>query len=350
MLATRVNQKMIARQLNLSPGTVSKSLRNHPDISAETRAKVMDHAAKIGYNPENQGWGVKFSVAPPTTRFVGVLIHDNHGVEFADYSGQGYVTGMSEAASSSDVSLIVHRFSGDSRQILDRAHQPPAMRQNALQGLILVHRYDAEVVAKLAEAVPCVTLTFYVQGARCDHIDSNYIGAMGQLIDRLHSLGHRRFGFVGHPNHPSNSFARFGAFAQVLAGKGLSLEMENIIDVYDAVGDWDRQADLVEASLKRGVTAWISSVDTVGYHLWQRMLARGYRVPEDLSITGYDMDEPMLDLPQLTTMRVPFVGMGKYALSRLLHRIDEPTLPQTQTLLDCSLVEGKSIGPARNSS
>jgi DNA-binding LacI/PurR family transcriptional regulator len=252
---------------------------------------------------------------------------------------------MSEAAARQDVSLIVHRFSGDSRMILDPTHQPPAMRQNALQGLILVHRYDRDVIVDLSAKLPCVTLTFYVNGARCDHIDSNYIGAMAGLVDRLQKLGHTRFGFIGHPNHPSNSFARFGAFAQALASRKLPLELENVIDVYDAVGDWCRQADLVEQRLRAGVTAWICSVDTVGYHLWRTMQSRGYQVPGDLSITGYDMDEPMLEMPQLTTVRVPFAEMGSYALSRLLDRIENPTMSQTQTLLDCDIIDGQSIGP-----
>lgn len=345
MIQPRVNQKLIAQQLKLSPATVSKSFRNHPDISPETRAKVLAYAAELGYHPEVVGWGGRFGQGPTAGRFLGVLIHDNHGAGFADYSGQGYVTGLSEAASKYDASLIVHRFSGDSKLILDPAHQPAAMRQKALQGLILVHRYDPAVVKELAAQIPCVTLTFYVPGARCDHIDSNYTGAISALVTHLHELGHERIGYVGHPNHPSNSFARFGAFAQSLARRGLLLEMPNVVDVFDTVGDWDKQAEIVERRLKQGVTAWVCSVDTVAYHLFRRLRDAGYDVPGDVSITGYDSDEPMFGLPQLTTVRVPFVDMGAYALSRLLERIDRPALPQKQTLLDCTLVRGQSTGP-----
>jgi LacI family transcriptional regulator len=346
MLQTRVKQKLIAEKLKLSPATVSKSLRNHPDISRETRDRVMEYAARMGYG-EVQGWGTRFAAAAPTSKFVGVLVHDNHGPSFADVSGQGYVTGMSEAASRYDVSLIIHRFSGDSRLVLDRAHQPPAMRQNALQGLILVHRYEPDVIVELSKRIPCVTLTFYVPGARCDHIDSNAIGAISELVDRLVSAGHERIGFVGHPNRPSNSFARFGAFAQVLAARGLKLEADNVIDVYEPVGDWDRQADHVEARLRQGVTAWVCSVDTVAYHLWRTMQSRGYEVPRDLSITGYDADEPMFGLPAVTSVHVPFVNMGSYALTRLLDRMENPSLPQTQTLLDCTVADGASVGKSR---
>src|SRR4051812_27840351 len=110
MLSPIVNQKLIAKQLKLSPATVSKSFRNHPDIKPETRDRVLQHAAKLGYHAEVNR--VRFTRSMADTRFFAILIHDNHGPEFRDIPGQGYVTGLSEAAARHDVSLIVHRFSG----------------------------------------------------------------------------------------------------------------------------------------------------------------------------------------------------------------------------------------------
>jgi len=191
-------------------------------------------------------------------------------------------------------------------------------------------------------------MTFFVHGAQCDHIDSNHIGAMSKIVEHLHSLGHRKIGFIGHPAKPANSFARFGAFAQALARFDLSLDLANVINVYGESNDWDAQADLAQARMKQGgVTAWVCSVDTVGYHLHERFKTRGLRVPEDVSITGYDADEPMFGLPELTSVRVPFVQMGAYALSRLIERIEQPSLPLMQTLFDCEIFPGQSTGPAR---
>ena len=127
----------------------------------------------------------------------------------------------------------------------------------------------------------------------------------------------------------------------------LPLELGNVSNVYENMLDWDGQADFVQKRMKDGVTGWVTSVDTVGYNLCRRLMDRGVRVPEDLSVTGYDCDEPLYGLPRLTSVRVPFVEMGAYALSRLLERMEEPSLPLTQTLLDCELVVGQSTGPAR---
>src|SRR5204862_399489 len=79
---------------------------------------------------------------------------------------------------------------------------------------------------------------------------------------------------------------------------------------------WDAQADAVAGRITRGVTAWLCSVDTVGYQLRQNLVRRGLRVPRDVSITGYDADEPMFGLPSLTSVRVPFIEMGACAMDR----------------------------------
>ena len=64
-------------------------------------------------------------------------------------------------------------------------------------------------------------------------------------------------------------------------------------------------------------------------------------------MTGYDCDEPLYGLPRLTSVRVPFVEMGLTALSRLLERMEEPSLPLTQTMLDRELVVGQTTGAVK---
>lgn len=349
MIQSRVNQKMIAKRLSLSPATVSKSLRNHPDITPATRARVLEYAAQLGYQVELTPRGTRFGTIAPQTRFVGVLISDTLGPDARDYSGQGYLTGLSEAAARHGVSLIVHRFSGENDLILNPEHQPAAMRAGMLEGAVLVHRYDPAVVRQLAAQFPCITLTFYAPDARCDHIDSNHAGAMYKLVGQLKALGHENIGYIARPGRPTNMLARFGSFAQAIARHELALDTGNLINVLNPVNDFAQQAELAERRMKSaGVTAWVCSVDSVGYNLWKRLLDRGYRVPQDVCITGFDTDEQMFGLPQLTSVRVPFVSMGNQALTRLLERIDHPSAPAVQIHFDCEIVQGESTGPVRS--
>src|SRR6185295_4341892 len=121
----------------------------------------------------------------------------------------------------------------------------------------------------------------------------------------------------------------------------LTLDLANVLNVYGESRDWDAQTDFVQDRMAAGVRGWVCSVDTVGYELHSRLKQRGIRVPEDVSITGYDADEPMFGLPALTSVRVPFVQMGAYALSRLIERIEQPSLPRMQVLFDCEIVQGQ---------
>jgi DNA-binding LacI/PurR family transcriptional regulator len=243
-----------------------------------------------------------------------------------------------------NVSLVVHRFGPDSEQILDPARQPPALRSGLLEGLVLVHRIDPDCVRTLATALPTVLLTHAVQNVRADLVDSDHIGGIARLMDHLHQLGHRRFGFVGR--HPSMAYsqARFGSYCQSLSRLGLDHRDNWLINVFDA-SDFDRQASLAMDAIRDGVTAFVCANDYTGYEVCRRLMDRGVRVPDDVSMTGFDAATPMYGCPTLTTLRVPFVEMGAAALVQLMARIERASLPALQTLFDCQMVEGKTTGP-----
>lgn len=341
-----INQKLIAAQLRLSTATVSKSFRNHPDTKPETRAIVLAHAAKIGYVASMTSRpGLRTGRAHPS-RFIGVLFNSNPS-ETADYAGIGYLTGLSEAARRNDISLVVHRFTGSSEQILDPEHQPAAMRDGLLDGLILIHRFDPRVVAKLAEQYACVAITHFVNSVRMDSIDTNHVDAMAQLCDHLHQLHHEKIGFLGYDRSLSFNQARFGSYMQSISRLGLSFDPRRTTNVFGDQPDFDAQATLVIEQARQGVTAWAAVSDYIGYEVSRRVSARGLRIPDDVSFTGYDAVGPLYGQPQLTTVRAPFEEMGARAFDRLVHRVDRPSQPGMQTLINCQFVPGETTGPGR---
>jgi LacI family transcriptional regulator len=290
---------------------------------------VLDLASKMGYRTSFGVRGRKKKDAK--ARFLGVLFYDDGGVPEYDTAGQGFLTGLSAAAALRDASLIVHRFGPDSREILDPARQPAALRDGLIEGLVLVHRIDPEAVRSLATALPTVLLTHAVRDLRADLVDADHIGGVARLMDHLHQLGHRRIGFVGLRQETAYSQARFGSYCQSLARLGLELRHDRLISVFDD-SDFDRQAELAHAAIRDGgVTALVCVNDHVGYQLCRRLINRGVRVPEDVSLTGFDAMTPILNCPALTTLRVPF---------------ERAALPALQTLFDCQFVDGQTTGAA----
>ncbi|MGN6625018.1 MAG: LacI family DNA-binding transcriptional regulator [Tepidisphaeraceae bacterium] len=349
METTEFSQKSLALELNLSVATVSKSLRNHPDINPATRARVLELAARRGYQPALRAVksaGPERGRGRSKSRFVGVLFYDRVGPSGVDASGTGYLAGLSDAARAYNVSLVVHRFGGESRQLLNPDYQPAAMREGFLDGLILIHHFESDVVNALAGQYSVVTITHAVYGEPVDHVDVNHAGAIAKLADHLYGLGHRRFGFLGRLPELAYNQARFGSFAASMARLGLPLDPAALVNVFTPIEDLDAVADRVAEQIRAGVTAWMGVSDFVAYDLWTRLERRGVRVPEDASLTGFDGMTPLFNRPQLATARAPFADMGAAALTRLLTRIENPVRPARQTLLECEQIQGLSTAPA----
>jgi DNA-binding LacI/PurR family transcriptional regulator len=279
-----------------------------------------------------------------------LFFDDGGGVPEYDAAGQGFLTGLSATAALHNASLVIHRFGPDSREILDPAKQPAALRDGLIEGLVLVHRIDPDAVRALATALPTVLLTHAVRDLRADLVDSDHIGGIARLMDHLHGLGHRKIGFIGRDWKLAYSQARFGSYCQSLCRLGLELRHRWLISVMDSC-DFDRQAELAMQMMREdGVTAFVCANDHVGYQLCRRLIERGVRVPQDVSITGFDAMVPILGCPRLTTLRVPFAEMGAAALERLLARIERAALPALQTLFDCQFVEGLTTGLVKSPS
>ena len=219
------------------------------------------------------------------------------------------------------------------------------MRDGLLEGLALIHRFEPEVVRELAMRLPVVSLTHFVPGVRADLVDSDHIGAIAKLVDRLHEHGHRRIGFIGRAPNLSYSQARFGSFCQSMARLGLEVDPAASVNVTKEISDLDRQADVVATLIrKRGYTAFVCASDLVGYQVCRGLMDRGVRVPQDVSLTGFDALDPLYDCPAMTSVRVPFADLGVFAMTRLIMRIQRPALPALKTLFDCELVEGETTG------
>jgi len=108
----------------------------------------------------------------------------------------------------------------------------------------------------------------------------------------------------------------------------------------------DKITDYVIDKIKHdGVTAWVCAADHQAYRLMDELQARGIRVPEDCSVTGFDGLEPPQTMRRLASIRVPHEDIGASAVARLLSRIVHPKAPRRKILVEGLLVEGETIAP-----
>ena len=346
----RINQKDIADSLNLSVATVSKALRgDYADINSETRDRVVNRASQLGYD-----WGSRKQHAildeEETKRYmVGVLILR----KLHEWQHTNYFAGMTEKCSKLNVSLILHYVNEDNcHLILDKQHQPPAMRDGELSGLILVNHWPDDIVARLSATLPCVSIQHAYPKARTDIIGVDEMVGVEQLMQHLYGLGHRKIGFFGNCGAVTIARTRLAAYLSTQAQLGLDLDLSNVIDL-EAAHLEDKEILLtgqIESIIRRiekhGVRAWVCASDWVGYLLCRGLIDRGYSIPRDVSIVGFDdTEDNTLGCPKLTSITVPALRIGAESLRRLINRVRHPASPTLKVMLPCKLFEAQTTSP-----
>lgn len=343
-----VNQKAIAERLKVSVATVSKALSDSGDISAQTRAKVLEAASALGY--QYVGRSKRKRDEETSCHYVGVLIHgDWEGV-----GGGSYLQGMSIQGLKLDISLVMHYLpAGQTELLLNPAYQTGALREGRLGGMILVNRWPTEVVKKLSAVAPCVSLIHEVPGVELDVVGVDETGALAMLMDQLYNLGHRRIGFFGRCGAVTWSRERCGAYVNSLSRLGLELNPGLLCDASAEVlngksAACEAQVDYVVRQVERGVGAWMCANNRVGYLLCRGLKDRGLRVPRDVSVTGFDNQatDP-LGCPELTSVSIPGANLGAAAVERVHNRMHQVDWPKMHVKLPCGLVEGWTTAEPR---
>ena len=337
--SSNVNLAAIARQLGISISTASRALRNAEGIRAETRTKVLEAAESLGYDFSRRN---TLEISP----------HPHHIMALAQcnspQSDQRYLAGMSRASVMLNLAILSHHITTEECPgVLDAKYQPAAMKAGLVEGLVLIHRWPADIALRLSLKWPIVSIVHHYPETTIDHIGIDDRTGMASLMSHLRDGGHTRIGFFGLAREMSWACSRFSAYVENLIRMGMSYEPQNVIEISlaDAMapetfecGDWTQS---VISRAKGGVDAWVCSSAATAYTLCRCFRDRGYKIPDDVAVTGYhsNVTNPA-DLPMLTSTVVADEELGAAALRRLLHRFSHPDESQRSILLPARLVEG----------
>ena len=345
-----ISQKQIAETLNLSPGTVSRCLSGHSDIHPRTRKRVIALASELGYRSSEyprsgrrgktgSGKLVSFGVAV-------ALFPTDPGEKNPTTPAFHILTGINSAAQEEDISLVTH-FVPFERccQMKEPEFQFPALRKGVLSGMILIYDWPDETLREFSKLLPCITIVNPHQDLGIDCVGDDFSGGIEKVVHHLYSLGHRRIGFVSNQAGGSWLAPRFAGYMQALRRLGLTCDPSITINVFNPSLDEEAQADAIAKHRKNGVTAWVCAGDSTAYSLYPHLITRGLRVPQDISITGFDGLVPPPLYPQVTTVHQPFERMGAAAVMRLFYRIKHPDEPFCHTQFSGEFVKGETTAP-----
>ncbi|MEX0322507.1 MAG: LacI family DNA-binding transcriptional regulator [Puniceicoccaceae bacterium] len=346
-----MNQKEIAEKLNLSRTTVSRCFTNHPKINPETRARVFELAAEGGYSyaPPRNKTSERAKEANSIEVLVGVPSNAGQRVDTA----RRILVGISERLASEKLTLQVRYVDPATFDISSRARRIlPGLRNSECMGLILIYPFKEETVKNLISKFPTVCALDDYDELEVDCIDVDQTRGIARMTSQLHELGHRELAFVSWKYTVATPWVerRFGAFVEHLYRYHLPFHEERIINVRrDEQIEPDEVVERVVNLIENGVTGIVCAADHQAYPLMAALRARGIRVPEDVSVTGFDGESPPVGAPQLATVRSPLRDIGVSSVVALLRRVALASAPRRHILVSGRAVEGQTVAapPAR---
>ncbi|MDX8539771.1 substrate-binding domain-containing protein [Mesorhizobium abyssinicae] len=326
----------VARYAGVSVATVSHVMNRTRHVEPETAERVRAAIAALRYSPNS----LARSLRRGETKTIGLLLPDNSNPFFASVARQiedaGFVAGYTVILCNSDGSA-----EKEERYL-------SVLMAKQIDGLIFAGSSDhAGVFSRLAPDVPAVLLDREIHSV---HVDSVLVDHEhgGYLAGRyLVGLGHKRIGVIGGPRDSSSSPARLRGFTRALQEAGVDLPASAVVDsdYHFAGGRLAMERLLTQAP---DITAVFACNDLMAMGAVTALRSRGLRVPDDMSMIGFD-DIPyaVTTWPPLTTIAQPVEKIGTRAVSLLLERVAEPAAHSRREILMPVLVERESCAPLR---
>lgn len=311
----------IAREVGVSPKTVSRVLNNEPHVRPGLRERINDVAKRLSYSPNLLAQGLKRS----KTYLLG-LIYENPSPSYvADLQ-----MGALERLRADPFRLVVLPV----RSVRDRAAEVlDLLRATALDGVVLAPPAsdNLEILEELeARHLPYARIapTRALELGPCVRLDD--MSAAREIAGHLIGLGHRDIGIVkGDPTHPSSE-ARLIGYSQALTEAGIAMRLDRLEQGYYTYQSGYAAARRLLAGRDRPTALLVQNDDMAVAAI---MAARelGLEVPRDLSVTGFDdSDISRVSWPRLTTVRQPVFEMAYRATDMLIGAIERGAPPENQ--------------------
>jgi LacI family transcriptional regulator len=308
----KVTIRDVAERVGVHHSTVSRALSpsKRDKISPAVVKKVEQAADELGYFPNI----VASSLKQNRSFTVGVLIPDLTNPLFPPI-----IRGIQDAVEAAGYTVITANTDDEQDKELNALR---IMRGRAIEGMIIstARREDRIVDECIANDIPFVLVNRTVDhdGVSAVIVDEDH--GVRSVIDHLVGLGHTRIAHVSGPQHSSTGFGRARAFTQCMNAHDLRGELIEVAEKYTI--EEGRRAFTRLLARDKKLTAVVAANDMLALGCLDATKELGLRVPEDISITGYD-DIQFLDRmsPALTTVHVPKYEMGALATQKLLDMI-----------------------------
>jgi DNA-binding LacI/PurR family transcriptional regulator len=328
----------VARAAGVSKSAVSFALNNRPGVAAATRDRILSTARELGWTPDSKARALSVSKALA----VGLVIARTPETLRSDPFFPSFIAGLETVLSARGYSLLLHLVTEAQRE--EEVYRRLGSEGRVDGTFVTDLRVDDPRPALLAElGLPAVIIGPALAEPFWPAVGVDDAPGITETVEHLVALGHRRIAHVSGPLDSVHGRSRADAWSAALAKAGLPRSRCVEAD-FSAQSGVQATRELLETGEPPTAIVYANDLMAMAGLSWAA--SRGVRVPQDLSITGFDDTEIAAHLqPALTTVSMDVVTWGATAATRLLELLDGREAAQID-LPPARLVVRDSTGPA----
>lgn len=341
-MGNKVRMKDIADRAGVSIVSVSKALSGQRGVSEKRRKQILSIAKEMGYKQPARDEG-KLKVSYN----IGILIERAFFSEENSFYGS-LMKYVNAHASNMNCFTMLEVISQERE---DEHVLPQIILDRRVDGIIVVGvlPYDYLEMIRSSADVPILYLDFSIPGTNRDSVISDSFYGAYQLTNYLFETGHTKIGYVGTLLATSSITDRYLGYLKSMMEHGIDVPDEWIID------DRNRQTGIIDKDLYFHLpadmpTAFVCNCDLTAAFLEQKLSEAGFRVPEDISIVGYDhfAYQGVTDTNlKLTTYEVDLNEMARKAVHNLVHKLNGEYYRRGVVIVTGKLIVGESVRKIR---
>ncbi|MBN2424740.1 MAG: LacI family DNA-binding transcriptional regulator [Calditrichaceae bacterium] len=323
----------LAKIANVSKSTVSKALNDKPDIGAETKKRILDIVQQYDFSPHPFGKGLKNKF----TENVGVVFcRDMHPISANPFYSR-VLEGVEAEIAFNNRNLMLQFVTEEQTKGI-----PKMLRERQVDGLILIGSMTREYIQLIqSKDIPIVLVDPKFEIDSCSQVVMDNEHGAFTATQYLINMGHKEIGFISGDMARLSFKQRFTGFLKAMKYHNLPVNED-----YISVGGMEKGYEHVLGLLKRKnkPTAIFSSNDINAQYGYKAVHDLGLKVPDDLSIVGFDdIELSHMVSPQLTTIRAYKEELGSIAVRNLLKLVENRDQRPITSVIPVRLIERESV-------
>lgn len=336
-MAKSVKLADIAARLNVSTVTVSKALADQKGVSEAMREKIKALAKEMGYQSPSE---MKLSRAGRSFH-IGVLIAQRCFDQQNSFYWQLYQKAATRAVTRECFTMLEIIEQKNEKELV----KPRLLAEDKVDGIIIIGLLQEDYLCMIEKniKVPFVCLDFYDKKIECDAVIANNFYGMYKVTDYLIGMGHTRIGYVGTLLSTCSITDRYFGFCKALLEHGLEVRDEWIIDDRDR-DSGKRDDEFCFRLPDKLPTAFVCNCDLTAGLFIEKLKERGYCVPADISVAGFDnYIYPGICGLGITTYEVDIEAMAWETIDKLIRKIEGKSYKKGISIVDGRLVIKDSV-------